>query len=212
MKKININQKTIGILSGLFILSFPSIAGCNKKINCDIETKHAHKYISAEDFTTYRISEYETESKLFRQNEYLEITDEIQLMDQFNLLKIEDNIDSIIEDTSKDIPYVEYEYSHVISNSSRKILTTISYTECDFTSDPTHSNLTGNIRDVDYQYKAYKLTTKENGNFSLQESELVDDLLSIKNEYPYFKLDDYKVKVYSESYKLNKKRQNKSYP
>ena len=64
--------------------------------------------------------------------------------------------------------------------------------------------LTGIVRDVKYQYKAYKVVTNEKGKQGLQESELVDNILAIKDEYPYFKLSDYKEKVYSAPYKLEK--------
>lgn len=209
MKKIKINKKMIGILSGTFILSSISLNGCNKKIDCDIEIEHAHKYISTEGFSTYKISEYEIQDKLFRQNEYLKITSEIELMNQFNLLKIEDNIDSIIEDTSNDLPHIEYEYQYrySITQIISGIPITSWYNANGFTTDSHHANLTGNIYDIDYQYKAYKIITDEEGNPHLQESEPVDDLLSIKNNYPYFKLDDYKIKIYSDKYKLKKTKE-----
>ena len=60
------------------------------------------------------------------------------------------------------------------------------------------------VRDVNYKYRAYKIVTNKKGKQKLEESELVDDITTIKDEYPYFKLSDYKEKVYSYTYELGK--------
>ena len=107
---------------------------------------------------------------------------------------------------NNDTPYIEYEYSYTYYThmKSGKTNITIPLTGYDYTTDKNDSSLTGNVRDVNYKYRAYKIITTKKGKQKIVESELVDDITTIKDEYPYFKLSDYKEKVYSEPYELGK--------
>ena len=63
-------------------------------------------------------------------------------------------------------------------------------TETEWTSDPTDiddGELTGNMRDCHHMYYGYRVTRNKNGKLRLERSPLVDDILTIKNEYPYIK-------------------------
>lgn len=124
-------------------------------------------------------------------------------MEQFTLIKTEDNLKALEEATKEDLPYTEYEYKYIKWQSRKIGDSTYRYpvTKYDFTDDKEHSNLTGYIRDVEYKYQGYRVGESKRGKGAIIESELVDNLNDIKEEYPYFKRSDYKQKVYSKKYK-----------
>lgn len=55
-----------------------------------------------------------------------------------------------------------------------------------------------------FKYRGYKIGKDEDGNLCIFSSGLVDNLLDIKEEYPYFKISDYKEKVYSKKQEKSK--------
>lgn len=201
MNKLKIEKKMFQIASLSLILA-TSLSGCCKKMECDVEYSHVHKYVNDDGFMTYRDSEYETEGNLFWTNNVEDITDDFKDLDRFNLLKIEDNIIALENSTKNDLDYMEYEYKHRYTTYSRvgKITVPISHTSKKFTTDSNHSNLTGRVRGVSYKYRAYRIVTNEDGDKEIESSDLVDDIMFINEDYPFFKLDDYKVKIYSDAY------------
>ena len=64
-------------------------------------------------------------------------------------------------------------------------------TETEWTSEPSEldedEELTGRTRDCQHMYYGYRVVKTQNGNFRLEKSELVNDILSIKDRYPYIK-------------------------
>ena len=64
-------------------------------MDCDIKTEHAHKYVSEEGYFMYKNSEYETQDDMTWTDETISLNSEITTLDKFNLLKIEDNIDTL---------------------------------------------------------------------------------------------------------------------
>lgn len=192
-------------------ITFTSLSGCSKKMDCDIEYNHMHKYVSEEGFETFKESEYEYDCDMNWTNETVEVNEELQRIDQFDLLKIENNEKVLEEATKNDLPYVEYEYKYRKNRVIRvgKNIRVIHYSRKTFTKDPNHTNLTGYVRDVSYRYMGYKIEKDEDGNFQALCSGLVDNLFDIKDEYPYFKLADYKQKVYSKKYERVKTKVKK---
>jgi len=207
MKNITIKANFIPLaLASTLTLSTFSITGCVKKMDCDIKDEHLHKYISEEGFETYIDSEYEIKNNMSWTKEIASPNKELKVMDEFHLIKIEDNLEALEGSMKTDLPYIEYEYKFTTYRSQKIGKTTIRYpvSHYRYTEDPEDSRLTGYIRDVDYKYKGYRIGESKKGKTILIESELVDDLSNIKTEYPYFKLEDYKQKVYSEQYKKEK--------
>ena len=81
-------------------------------MDCDIETEHAHKYVSEEGYFMYKDSEYETKDDMTWTDETIALNSEIETLDKFDLLKIDDNIEALEQEMSKDLPYIEYQYSY----------------------------------------------------------------------------------------------------
>lgn len=202
MRNLKIYKSAIPIVLGASL----ALTGCNKKMDCQVEGEHAHKYVTESGFETYRNSEYEHLGNLTWTDTTTENTDEINALTNFNLIRIDENEKIIEENTKNDLPYMEYEYKYHYTTPVRigKVWTHISHTGYRFTTDKTHNNLTGNVRDVTYKYQAYKLVVNDKGKIEKVASELADDLNDIKDKYPYISLDDYKQKVYSEKRKLEK--------
>lgn len=198
IKKLKIRKQILPFaLAGTITLT--TLSGCNKKMDCDIDYHHMHKYISEEGFETYKDSEYETNCDMNWTKEITKPNKEQKEMAKFDLLKIEDNKKALEKDTKNDLPYVVYEYKHRYSTPIRvgKITTYAWHTSYKLTTDANHSNLTGYVRDVSFKYRGYKIGKDEDGNLCIFSSGLVDNLLDIKEEYPYFKISDYKEKLYS---------------
>ena len=206
MKNFKLTKKIASIYLLTTSIALTSLTGCAKKMDCDVTYDHAHKYVSDEGFFTYKESEHETKNNMHWTDNISYINSEVEILDKFNLLKIKDNINVLEEEMSNDTPYIEYEYSYIYPTFIEfgKPHISIFGTGYDFTTDKERSDLTGMVRDVNYKYRAYKIVTNKKGKQKLEESELVDDITTIKDEYPYFKLSDYKEKVYSYTYELGK--------
>lgn len=205
IKNLKAYKRTLSFLiAGTITLT--GLSGCTKKMDCDIEYDHMHKYVSEDGLETYKDSEYEYDNKMHWTNEIIKANKEQKQMDQFDLLKIEDNKIVLEKVTKSDLPYIEYEYKYTKRRfiRVRKHTRVIHSHRKDFTKDPNHQNLTGYVRDVIYQYMGYKIGKDGEGNLQIFSSGLVDNLFDVKDEYPYFKINDYKQKVYSEKYEMAK--------
>lgn len=179
----------------------------NRKVNCNVKEFHLHKYVSEEGFVTYKEGELLENEGMFWTVETVTPNEELLMMCKYDLLKIDDNVEALENATKNDFPYTEYEYkvTHYLPVKAGKVCTMIPSTSWYFTTDTNECNLTGNVRDVDYKYIGYRIGKTKDGKRALVKSKLVDNLLDIKDRYPYFKLSNYKNKVYSEVYSKDKK-------
>lgn len=158
----------------------------------------------------YKESEYEFQEGFTWTSEVVDNTREVKLLDDHNILKIEDNKKLLENLISNNTPFIEYEYTytwwmaipHYHSNGDYTYVTYtyIPMTSEDFTTDPNHSNLTGRIREANYKYYGYTIVTDENGKSKAVRSQLLDNLLDVKSECPYFSLSDYTQIIYGEPY------------
>lgn len=205
MKNLKISKRFVtAALTGTLITT--GLSGCGKKMDCDIEYEHMHKYVSEEGFETYKEGEYEKNSDMFWTEKVIASNEQLEVISDFDLIRIDENVEALEEATKNDLPYLEYEYRHTyyVSRKIGKSRIRVPHTVRRFTTDLEHGRLTGRARDVDYKYKGYKIGENKRGKTIIIESELVDDLVDIKDEYPYFKLSDYKQQVYSDTYELEK--------
>lgn len=205
MKNLKVKKVFVPFaLAGTLVVT--SLTGCGKKMDCDIEDEHMHKYVSEEGFETYKEGEYEENSGMMWTEETVTPNKQLETISDFDLIRIDENIDALEVATKNDLPYIEYEYVYTYLTPIRvgKITTMVSHTAHDFTTDKEDDRLTGYIRDVNYKYQGYKIGEDKKGESVIIESDLVDDLTDIMDEYPYFKLSDYKQKVYSEKREMEK--------
>lgn len=205
MKNFKVRKVFVPIaLSGTLVVT--GLTGCGKKMDCDIEDEHMHKYVSEEGFETYKEGEYEINSDMKWTEDIVIPNKQLEAISDFDLIRADENLDALENATKNDLPYIEYEYKYTYFVPIRVGKSTIMSprTGRNYTTDPGHSDLTGYIRDVNYKYQGYKIGENKRGKTVIIESDLVDDLTDIMREFPYFRLSDYKQKVYSEKREMEK--------
>ncbi len=198
-KNLKVEKNMLGLACLTLILVTNSFEN-NLKDNCLIMYDHLHKYTDDNGFNIYKQSEEETIEGFHKTNSIIKKSEEAILIDELNLLKITDNISTLtnIMEKNKDFIQYEYKYKRYFEVRNNKYIIIDDYS---FSNDINHENLTGRIRNVKYKYKAYKIVDN-NGEKELVESPLVDNIIDIKDSYPYFKICTYKVKTYSDPYIL----------
>lgn len=196
--------------SALAILTAVSMSGCAKKVDCDVKVPHQHRYVNSEGFERYISSEYEEKSGYKRTDDYISYTLDnkkiVGFIEKNGLMRLNDNIELINLLAKNQNDYMEYRYSYTYMQPIphyTKIgkVTTVTYTyvpvtRYSWTSDPNHGRLTGETRICHYKYYGYKIVVNEKGKYELIKSELVDDINTIINEYPYIKAKYYIVVNY----------------
>lgn len=204
--KIKLRNIVLGtlVVSSLFLFS-----GCAKNVDCNIEVPHAHRYVSEKYLDKYLVSEKEYVGSWGRLDDYVFVTKEQEnLLDFINdkdLYIIENNKEEIKNMVSSHEDYIEYRYSYTYMMPiphHRKIgkISTVSYTHVpqirhSWTSDPNHSNLTGEQRVVHHMYQGYKIVTNEKGKYEIVASDFVENIEDLPDEYKYIS-SDFCKKVY----------------
>lgn len=184
-----------GILSSALLLS-----SCGEKSNCEIPTRHVHKYIYYvnDDIVVDR---YIDSEKLFVDGfewtpEYIEINknDEklYSLISKNDLINGINNFSYLYNIMANDSDYLEFYYEYY---------TTEVYTSTDgkgnvtthtrrvrhdgWHTNPYDSDNTGRVRLCHHRYSGYRIVNK-NGKYVLESSPLVDDIRAVLEDYPYY--------------------------
>lgn len=190
------------VIGGIAVASILIFSGCSKDVPCDINQYHAHNYVSEQGFDRYIVSEKEKEGNLSRTDEYITITKDVENLINFEnkegLFRIYHNKEKINEITSSQNDYLEYRYSYKwvqivpVKVGKVTIYNQIWHTGYSWTTNPNRSNLTGQERVVTHVYYGYKVVTDENGNFKAIQSETVDNIEDLPDDFIYIKSDFYK--------------------
>ncbi len=201
MKDKYIKLKAL-LLTGTIAVTGVGLSIYEDTVHCDINGKHAHYYVSDDDFGRYIVSERKSVSGLERSDDYIPVnskeTNLLRFINTKKLYRIDDNKQAIknIIDTQED--YVEYRYKYhylmpmVISNGKTVNTILIPMVGYSWTTD-TSKNLTGETRICHYIYYGYKVVENISGSFDLTKSEPVDDLSELPSDYEYIKEKFYKV-------------------
>ena len=208
MGKVNVkyNLKKFIALAGT-VLILTTTTACSKKVDCAIDTYHAHKYVDNNGYVRYIAQEWEEYEGYQRQEEYVILKEEDKKAEKFiddkDLLRIRDNEEAIKKAQEENQPFVEYRYSytylmpiphyHRIGKVSTVTYTFVPRTHYSWTRDPNHTRLTGETRLCKYEYTSYKIEIDERGNYVLIPGPEHEDILSTKEEYPYIKKTYYRV-------------------
>lgn len=177
------------------------LCGCAKKVDCDIEEYHSHVYVNDEGYKRDIVSEKEKVSGYYRTDEY-DIVENAVLANSINknkLLKIDDNLDIITKNQNNNVDFIEYRYRYTtlipIFYHIGKV-THVSFVPAihhSWTTNKDDSRLTGETRICHYVYQACKPVLTDKGKYKLVYSDYVDDLTTIKDEYPFIEQKYYKV-------------------
>jgi hypothetical protein len=178
-----------------------------KDAPCDIDAPHAHRYVNKYGFTKYIESERPKLKGYIRQDDYIYLDKEKQellsTLNKYKLLRINDNIDKIKSDQKRNKGFYEYRYEHeelntypVIEGTGKNQTVTLKQvweTEYDWTRDINHDGLTGYRRYCDYDYYSYNISKDEKGRTVLIGPPETNDIISVKDEYPYIAEDYYEL-------------------
>ena len=219
----NINKiKKIGIITGVSLSTVGIITASTfliknylRKSECTIPYSHLHVY-------EYKYGDIETvfDSERinlhgFRWTDRVESygendLDRIHYMEDKRLVSVYRNMDYLVDYMENNSDYEEYEYSYrrrELSHYDSEGKAVYRYvTRYDYTKDINHSSLTGNARTVHMKYYLYKIDKNNDGKFTMNKSELVDDITDseLVEYYPYFRIGDFSKKEYYK-YKIDTK-------
>ena len=115
MKK-EAKQFIAGLLGAATVFS---TSACAKIVDCDIKSNHSHNYVNDEGYIWEIKSEREFIEKFYRTDDYQNITDEdndrLRMIYFYDLIRIDDNLDRLLELESSLYDYKQYEYSYTES-------------------------------------------------------------------------------------------------
>lgn len=186
MKYKIVAKKPLVRFASISLLVSILTSGCGKN-TCDLDYRHVHEY-TKDRFITYYDSENSVFNGMDKSFSSSFDLDETQILTKYGLLRFEDNIDFINE--SYDKPITQYYYNNGFGDSG--------WIDYDDKLINKHY-FTGVARDVyGYLYRGYKIEDDK-----LIGSDYVEDISAIKEEFPYFMLENFCTPIYSPIYRLN---------
>ena len=175
-------------------------SGCGKKSECEIPSRHVHKYTKeiTDDITIERyIDDERLNVNGYQWNEeYIEITKEdedlYKIFKSKNLFEGRNNWDYLYNEMATHHDYLKfyYEYTtietYTTTDSKGNIETHTRTVHHDgWHTNPYDSDNTGKTRLYHHRYYGYRIVY-EDGKFKVEQSPAVDDIREIIDEYPYF--------------------------
>ena len=192
MKK-ETKQIIAGVLGAATVFT---TSACAKKVDCNIDEMHSHTYVNDEGYAWEVKSEREFIGDFYRTDDYKNVTNEdndrLRMIYFYDLIRIDDNLDKLLELESSLYDYEQYEYSYterqlfmVGKTASSRLVTYY-----DYTNNKDVDNLTGNERTVTHKFIGYKLIHGEKGRLDMIKSEPMDTIQELLDAgYEYVKYD-----------------------
>ncbi len=216
-KKFKLVKRKVSYIIAL--TSLVMCTGCTKEVDCNIEEEHVHLYINEDDnLSRYIQSEKVEVDNHVRKDEYLPMTDELNIINDNKFYIVEDNTEYlnkvINEKTPKREAYV-YDYIYgtyvgygmgynVLSGKTEYFYGT--HTGYHYGYEWQEISLDEytevQVRDITYQFRFYKIN--DDGTVS---SLLVNSLDELPEEYKYFKSKDLIKENVGDSYYLQKEKE-----
>ena len=193
------NKLKTQVMSGLLASSI-LLSGCGKKSDCEIPSRHVHRYtkpITQEIVLEEYIDSEKLEYHGFNwNNDYIEINkhDEelYKLLNKELLFNGSNNWDYLYNRMANNHDYLMfyYEYytveTYTTTDSKGNIeIHTRNVRHDGWHSNPHDSDNTGDVRLYHHQYYGYRVLNVD-GKYILERSPFVDDIRDVIDEYPYF--------------------------
>lgn len=177
------NKETKQLIAGfLGAATVFTTSACAKVVNCDINGKHSHNYVNAEGYIWKLESEREFIESFYRTDDYRSITEEdnkrLREIYMYDLLRISDNLDKLLQLESSLYDYKQYEYSYterelfMVGKTAASRLVTY----YDYTNDKETEDLTGNERVVTHKFIGYKFVKNDKGKLEMIKSDPMDTI------------------------------------
>lgn len=177
------NKETKQLIAGLLgAAAVFTTSACAKVVDCDINGKHSHNYINEEGYIWELESEREFVESFYRTDDYRSITEEdnkrLREIYMYDLLRISDNLDKLLQLESSLYDYKQYEYSYterqlfMVGKTAASRLVTY----YDYTNDKEAEDLTGNERIVTHKFIGYKFIKNEKGKLEMIKSDPMDTI------------------------------------
>ncbi len=191
--------KTIPLTLAASIL----LSGCGEQAECEIPTRHIHKYTKqvTDDITIEKYVDSEDLSLFgYKWNdEYIEINkvDEelFKVLKKKGLFDGETNWRYLYNEMATHHDYLMFYYEYTTTETytttdsdGNTSVHTRTVTHTGWTDNPNDINNTGKTRLYHHKYYGYRIIY-ENGKFKAEKSPIVDDIREVIEEYPYFSED-----------------------
>lgn len=229
---IALGASAVICVSGYLIRSYFKLSDCD----IDKRHFHVYRHNSKDITTTFDSERLHLHGYTWTDEivDYSKSSKELyDLLEKYGMVSIYRNNDYLKDFMAKHSDYEEYEYwyeekeiDHYVTRDGEETYFSTSsymdengdyYTEentpvykyvkkYDYTTDKSHSHLTGDARVVHYKYYGYKVVDDGNGKKKVAKSDLVDNLLDsdFMEYYPYFKVNDFS-KVEYQPFKISNK-------
>lgn len=172
-------QLIVGLLGSVTLFT---TSACAKVVDCDINGKHSHNYVNEEGYIWELESEREFVESFYRTDDYRSITEEdnkrLREIYMYDLLRISDNLDKLLQLESSLYDYKQYEYSYterqlfMVGKTAASRLVTY----YDYTNDKEAEDLTGNERIVTHKFIGYKFIKNDKGKLEMIKSDPMDTI------------------------------------
>jgi len=179
------------------------LSGCSEKSECEIPSRHIHKYIKQidDDISIERYIDDEHLNLYGYQwnNEYIEInkTDEeiYKVLRRNDLFDGVTNWEYLYHKMATYHDYLEFYYHYTTTetytttdSNGKTQVKTRTVTHNGWTTNPNRAHNTGRTRLYHHRYYGCRIIYKD-GKFRVEKSQAVDDIREIINDYPYFSED-----------------------
>ena len=187
------NKETKQLIAGLLgAATVFTTSACAKVVNCDISEEHSHNYVNNEGYIWELKSEREFVESFYRTDDYRSITEEdnkrLREIYMYDLLRISDNLDKLLQLESSLYDYKQYEYSYterqlfMVGKTAASRLVTY----YDYTNDKEAEDLTGNERIVTHKFIGYKFIENDKGKLEMIKSDPMDSIEELVDDgYEY---------------------------
>lgn len=194
------NKLSLVKIAPYVLMAGLTISGCGEKSECELPSRHVHKYVKQFD-NGIKIEKYMDKETLdyfgyHWTDDYIEITKDdekvFKVIENKKLFEAENNWEYLYHKMASNHDYLEfyYEYEEKIEHKTKdkdgneKVEIEIRYHN-GWTTNPYYEHNTGRTRLCHHRYSGYRIINK-NGKFKAEESKAVDDIREVINEYPYF--------------------------
>ena len=187
------NKETKQLIAGLLgAATVFTTSACAKVVNCDINEEHSHNYVNNEGYIWELKNEREFVESFYRTDDYRSITEEdnkrLREIYMYDLLRISDNLDKLLQLESSLYDYKQYEYSYterqlfMVGKTAASRLVTY----YDYTNDKEAEDLTGNERIVTHKFIGYKFIENDKGKLEMIKSDPMDSIEELVDDgYEY---------------------------